>query len=113
MATRARLSAVDATSGSSSAWNVGSITGTGVNAVVTDGLRVYSGGNFTAFGGTTHNYFGVAALCPTPSTFYRDLDGDTYGDPNASLQLCEQVAGVVTNSNDCDDTDPIKWVSAP
>jgi hypothetical protein len=40
------------------------------------------------------------------SIFYRDNDRDTYGDPNERLASCAIEPGWVTNSNDCDDTNP-------
>jgi hypothetical protein len=36
-------------------------------------------------------------------TFYRDADGDTYGDVDETASACAQPAGYVTNANDCDD----------
>lgn len=36
-------------------------------------------------------------------TFWADIDGDGYGDPNNALELCEQQEGYVINSQDCDD----------
>ena len=45
--------------------------------------------------------------CYPPSTWYADVDGDGYGDPNARLSVCANAtapAGYVTNSTDCDDT---------
>jgi PKD repeat protein len=37
------------------------------------------------------------------STFYRDLDGDTYGNAAQTIQACSAPAGYVSNSTDCND----------
>jgi hypothetical protein len=39
------------------------------------------------------------------SDYYRDLDGDGYGDPNDTINSCSAPAGYVLNNTDCDDTD--------
>ncbi len=39
------------------------------------------------------------------STYYRDGDGDGFGDPEGATSLCEPVEGFVDNGGDCDDTD--------
>lgn len=38
-------------------------------------------------------------------TFFRDSDGDGYGDPNEKKNMCGSPAGYVNNDGDCDDTD--------
>lgn len=40
-----------------------------------------------------------------PTTFYEDLDGDGYGDPNTSIEDCSDTPplGYVTNGLDCND----------
>jgi hypothetical protein len=35
--------------------------------------------------------------------WYRDFDGDTYGDPDDTLSDCEPIKGYVLNKDDCDD----------
>ncbi len=38
-------------------------------------------------------------------TFYLDLDGDGYGDPDAPIEACEAPEGSSGNALDCDDSD--------
>ena len=42
-----------------------------------------------------------------PQSFYRDADGDGYGNPNDSVYYSVRPDGYVTNNLDCDDTDPL------
>ena len=39
------------------------------------------------------------------TTYYRDADSDSYGDPDFSERDCEQPPGYVADDADCDDTD--------
>lgn len=38
------------------------------------------------------------------TTFYRDSDGDSYGDPEDFIEGCEAPSGYVDSSDDCDDS---------
>jgi hypothetical protein len=41
--------------------------------------------------------------CASPSSYYQDLDGDTFGDPNSVVLSCMSMPGLVTNNLDCND----------
>ena len=45
--------------------------------------------------------------------YYVDNDGDGYGDPNQIMMGCTVGNGLSSNADDCDDTDPLAWSSAP
>ncbi len=49
------------------------------------------------------------------NTFYADLDGDGFGDPEAALNTCQTdpPAGFVSNSLDCFDNDSTVYFGAP
>ena len=38
-------------------------------------------------------------------TWYADTDGDGFGDPDVTMEACDQPMDFVANSDDCDDTD--------
>ena len=44
---------------------------------------------------------------------WADADADGYGDPGAEAALCEETAGFVDNSDDCDDTEPAAFPGNP
>ena len=55
-------------------------------------------------GGTTTCNNGKKGTCAvTKATMYRDVDGDTYGDPNQSTMVCPGTSGYVSAGSDCDD----------
>src|SRR5690606_12775565 len=41
--------------------------------------------------------------CDTPGSWVMDSDGDGYGDPERTKQICGQAAGYVKNDSDCAD----------
>jgi hypothetical protein len=46
-------------------------------------------------------------------TWYRDDDGDGFGDPAAPRSACSQPAGFVVDATDCDDTDAAVFPGSP
>lgn len=40
-----------------------------------------------------------------PTSWYADLDADTFGDPAASVSACDAPAGYVADATDCEDAD--------
>ena len=62
----------------------------------------------------TAPYAFAADLLPCAiATWYRDADTDGYGAPSDSLSACEQPAGYVSDSSDCDDSNPEIHPGAP
>ena len=46
------------------------------------------------------------------TTWYADADGDGFGDPDSSLDVCHEPSGYVTETGDCDDTDRTTYQGA-
>ena len=47
------------------------------------------------------------------TTYYADADGDGYGAHDDIIEACEGPDGYIPVGNDCDDTDPEVYPSAP
>jgi hypothetical protein len=53
------------------------------------------------------------------AVFYRDADGDGWGDPNVTIMSCSEPTGYVANNTDCDDSNSNvfpgqpNWFSTP
>ena len=47
------------------------------------------------------------------ATWYADTDGDTWGDPDSSMESCNGGPGWVADAGDCDDTAPAVHPDAP
>ena len=43
-----------------------------------------------------------------PNKYYRDADGDTFGNPAVTVTGCSETPGYVTDNSDCDDTNASK-----
>lgn len=62
--------------------------------------------------GNDNNCDGVADEGLKTITFYKDYDGDGYGDLNSTVIDCQAPPGYVSNSKDCDDNDPLLYPGA-
>ena len=87
-----------------------------------DGVSSCSGdcddGDATVYAGALESCNGVDDDCDgavdegLTSTYHRDADGDTFGDPATSLEACTMPSGYVVDATDCDDTDPTTYPGA-
>jgi len=64
-------------------------------------------GHDTSLGSSTIDV-DYLTFCFLESIYYRDVDGDGFGDPSDTTQACEQPEGYVLNNNDQCDDDPGK-----
>ncbi len=55
------------------------------------------------------NWLGSESDACVPLTWYADADGDGYGDASSAVSECYAPEGYVSDSSDCDDTDPDAW----
>lgn len=62
---------------------------------------------------TTSNTIQVSTAGTTTTTYYKDGDNDTYGNPAISTIATSQPAGYVTNNTDCDDNSATVYPGAP
>lgn len=51
------------------------------------------------------NAFTPVDDCTVDTLYYKDADGDGYGNPDSSISSCIRPQGYVTNNADCDDSD--------
>jgi hypothetical protein len=70
------------------------------NSTVHPGASEYCNGRDDDCDGSTDESSAVDA-----GTWYRDADGDGYGDPSISSVQCGSPSGYVSNSSDCNDSD--------
>ncbi|MBK7808987.1 MAG: T9SS type A sorting domain-containing protein [Saprospiraceae bacterium] len=79
------------------------------NAFLLSGRTAGSYSNFSiTINGCTGTVAGPVNLSDPSYTWYRDLDGDTFGNPSVTQASCTPPVGYVANSTDCDDNDPLE-----
>jgi hypothetical protein len=69
-------------------------------------MIVWGGGEFGLNTGTAYS------LGEAPTVWYRDLDGDGFGDPAVTTSSCDTPSGYVANAADCNDADPTVYPGA-
>ena len=72
------------------------------SATATSGVYTYTVGGRS---GCTEGRSQLAIAVVDGQVYYRDADGDGFGNATASITGCGDPAGYVSNGNDCDDTD--------
>jgi hypothetical protein len=81
--------------------------GAGVPAGRTQHTAVWTGNEMIVWGGRYESgYFDAGAnydASAAPYTFYRDADGDGFGDPANTTSACTMPAGYSAADSDCDD----------
>jgi len=75
-----------------------------------DSDGIYYPGAFEACGDPDYNCDGVVEVAVT---YYKDNDGDGFGDANNSIVACEQPAFYVTDNTDCNDSNGNTYPGAP
>ena len=77
------------------------------NGAIFPGATEYCDGIDSDCDGTTDEDDAIDA-----TTWYADMDGDTFGDPMVTLASCLAPTSFVTDSTDCDDTEATRYPGA-
>lgn len=59
-----------------------------------------------------YDYWIIKVACESPVMHYADLDGDSFGNNDISINTCTNYPGYVLNNWDCDDSNPLIFTGA-
>lgn len=99
------LGATSVASGGSQAYAITANTGYDIADVLVDGVSVGAVGTYT-FNNviSAHTISAAFVVISVGTTWYQDLDGDTFGNPAVSVVAVSAPVGYVANNTDCNDT---------
>jgi len=74
-----------------------------------DRMLVWGGTNGNCCSTSFMTLGGLYCTCASAAAYFRDVDGDGFGDVNTVVHACSQPSGYVTDGSDCNDLIGSSW----